>query len=221
MKKKIRLLIADDHSLILEGIRSLLSGIDGIEIIAEALNGTDAVEKTLTAFPNVVFMDLSMPGTGGIEACSIITKKFPEVKVIALTQHEDDVYIHHFLQAGGSGYMLKNSSRDEFLLAIKSVLSGKNYFSAQLAERFISGHFYRKDKEAQAFDEPVFLTKREKEIMKLIAEGLSNLQTSERLHISLRTVETRRRNIMQKLNLRNSIDLVKYAFRHGIIGLSE
>jgi len=220
MKKKIRLMIVDDHSLIVEGIRSLLANSEGIEIVAECTNGKDAVEKAIQLVPDVIFMDISMPGTSGIEACAGIKKQRPEINVIALSQHEDEVYVHHFLQAGGSGYMLKSSAREEFLAAIHCVLEGGRFFSSRLSAILISGHFDKRDAEIDPADHPVHLTYREMEILRLVAEGLTNHQVSNRLHISLRTVETHRRNILQKLNLTNAVSLVKYAMRHGIIGLS-
>lgn len=217
--KKISLLIADDHDLILEGIRSMLHSADHLEIIEEATNGRDAVEKALFCQPDIIFMDISMPVISGIEACAEITRMSPGIKVIALSQHEDEAYIYQILKAGGSGYMLKNSTREEFLTAIKIVMSGEKYFSPHISDRLISGLFTRKKEEYEPKDQPVHLTRREIEIVRLLAEDLSNQEISERLHISQRTVETHRRNVMQKLKINSIVSLIRYAVKHNLIDL--
>lgn len=221
MEKKIRLLIADDHPLILEGLKSMFSQYTFIEIVGESADGRDAVEKAFALKPDVVFMDLSMPGTGGIEACSMIRNENPGIRVIAISQHEDEEYVNLFLKAGGSGYLLKNSSREEFITAIHSALAGKRYFSAQLSDTLISGILAKRYHDRNSSQQEVHLTFREKEILKLIAKGYTNQQISAQLHISLRTVETHRRNIMQKLNLKTAVALVKYALQQGMIGITD
>jgi len=219
--KKIRLLIADDHELILKGIRSMLQSADHLEIIGEAANGSEAIEKALLNVPDVIFMDISMPGISGIEACAEIIRMKPGIKVIALSQHEDEAYVYQILKAGGSGYMLKNSTREEFITAIKYVMAGEKYFSSHISDILISDLFARKEREPEANAQQVHLTKRETEIIRMITGDLTNQKISEQLHISLRTVETHRRNIMQKLNLKSAVSLVRYAIEHRLIGSAD
>lgn len=212
----VRILIADDHQLILNGISDMLRPIKQYKIVGRASNGKEAVEKALLLKPDLIFMDISMPVMNGIEATKIISQKLPLVKILALTQHEEKEYVKQILKSGGSGYLLKNSKKDEFLDAIESVLAGKYYLSKEISEQMISDiitHEQGNNLENKA----VTLTKRETEIIKKIADELSNQEIADELHISLRTVETHRRNIMQKLKVKSVVSLLKYAAQHDII----
>ena len=152
---KITILIADDHEMIRRGISAMLRTITNLEIVGEAINGTEAVAKTLELTPEIVFMDISMPELSGIEACRQILQRLPETKIIALSQHEDGEYVYQILKAGGSGYMLKNSSIEEFDKAIRDVRLGEKYFSAKISEIMINDLVNRKEKENDS-DTPRF-----------------------------------------------------------------
>lgn len=216
--KKIRILIVDDHNLIINGIKSLLSPIQNFEIIGEANDGQQAIDLSLKIKPDVIIMDISMPVLSGIDATKIILEKLPETKVIALTQHEDSEYVIQILNAGGYGYLLKNSKKEEFIDAINTVCEGRKYFSKNISNLLLNDLL--ENKSAKPKEEPkILLTKREKEIIQKIADELSNYQIADELNISLRTVETHRRNIMQKLNLTNVVSLIKYAVANEIVSL--
>lgn len=212
----IRILIVDDHQLILNGISDMLRPIKQYKIVGRASNGREAVEKALSLKPDLIFMDISMPVMNGIEATKIISQELPSVKILALTQHEEREYVKQILKSGGSGYLLKNSKKDEFLEAIESVLAGKHYLSKEISEQMIND-FISTEQDKSQEDKDVTLTKRETEIIKKIADELSNQEIADELHISLRTVETHRRNIMQKLKVKSVVSLLKYAAQHDII----
>lgn len=212
----VRILIVDDHQLILNGISDMLRPIKQYKIVGRASNGEEAVEKALSLKPDLIFMDISMPVMNGIEATKIITQKLPSVKILALTQHEEREYVKQVLKSGGSGYLLKNSKKDEFIEAIEAVTSGKHYLSRQISEQMIND-FITTEQDDTSEHEEIKLTKREKEIVKKIADELSNQEIADELHISLRTVETHRRNIMQKLKVKSVVSLLKYASQHNII----
>lgn len=212
----VRILIVDDHQLILNGISDMLRPIKQYKIVGRASNGEEAVEKALSLKPDLIFMDISMPVMNGIEATKIITQKLPSVKILALTQHEEREYVKQVLKSGGSGYLLKNSKKDEFIEAIEAVNSGKHYLSRQISEQMIND-FITTEQDDTSEHEEIKLTKREKEIVKKIADELSNQEIADELHISLRTVETHRRNIMQKLKVKSVVSLLKYASQHNII----
>lgn len=214
--KEVKILIADDHELILNGITDMLSSVSKYKIVARVKNGKEAVEKTLEIFPDLIFMDISMPEMNGIEATSIISKTLPSVKIIALTQHEENEYVKQILGAGGSGYLLKNSTKDEFIDAIETVMSGKKYLSKKISEQMI-GAMFSNDSEKEQVQSDIKLTRREKEIIRKIADEMSNQEIADELFISLRTVETHRRNIMQKLKVKSVVSLIKYAAQHNII----
>lgn len=212
----VKLLIVDDHELIQNGIRDMLKPIKRFKIVANAMNGKEAIEKAREFKPDIIFTDISMPVMNGIEATKIITSENPEIKILALTQHEENEYVLQFLNAGGDGYLLKNSTKDDFIEAIDTVLAGNRYLSKQVSEQMIS-NLVNKSAASTEDSENIHLTKREKEIIQKIADDLSNQQIADELHISLRTVETHRRNIMQKLKVKTVVALLKYAALHNII----
>ena len=212
----VRILIADDHQLILNGISDMLRPIKNYKIVARAENGEQAVKKALAIKPDVIFMDISMPIMNGIEATKIISKKLPSIKILALTQHEEREYVNQMLKAGGSGYLLKNSKKDEFIKAIESVMDGNHYLSKQISEQMIND-IISTDPDDKSEDEEITLTRREKEIIRKIADELNSQEIADELFISLRTVETHRRNIMQKLKVKSVVSLLKYAAQHKII----
>jgi DNA-binding NarL/FixJ family response regulator len=220
MANEIRLLLADDHAVVRSGLRLLLESQPDMVIIGEAENGEDAIRRTKELGPDVVLMDIEMPGMNGIEAARQIKAQSPRTAVLALTMYEDDQYFFEMLRAGASGYVPKRAAPDELASAIRAVSRGEVFLYPSLAGRLVQDYLLRRDVEAQEppADE---LTPREQEVLTLIAQGLSNGDIAEQLVISSKTVDRHRENIMRKLNLHNRVDLVKYALRKGLIDLEE
>lgn len=216
---RIKILIVDDHQLIINGIKVMIEPVEDFQIIGECNDGNSAVELAIKLQPNVIIMDISMPGISGIEATKLILKNNPEIKVLALTQHEESEYVLQLLNAGGFGYLLKNSRKEEFIEAIFSVSKGVKYFSKKISNLLLNNLLETNAIEKSTVRTKITLTKREREITQKIAEEMSNQQIAEQLNISLRTVETHRRNIMQKLNVKNAVSLVRYAVQHNLVSL--
>lgn len=215
--KKIRILIVDDHQLIINGIKVMIESIEEFHIIGEANDGKEAIIRAAELKPDVIIMDISMPFLSGIEATKRILDELPNTKILALTQHEDNVYVMQMLNAGAYGYLLKNSRKEEFVEAIFNVSRGEKYFSKKISDLLLNNLFQNNKKETDENETKVSLTKREKEITKKITEEMSNQQIADNLNISLRTVETHRRNIMQKLNVKNAVSLVRYAVKNNLV----
>jgi DNA-binding NarL/FixJ family response regulator len=220
MADAIRLLLADDHAVVRSGLRLLLESQPDMVIIGEAENGEEAIRRTKELGPDVVLMDIEMPGMNGIEAARQIKAQSPRTAVLALTMYEDDQYFFEMLRAGASGYVPKRAAPDELASAIRAVSRGEVFLHPSLAGRLVQDYLLRRDVESQEppADE---LTPREQEVLTLIAQGLSNTEIAEQLVISSKTVDRHRENIMRKLNLHNRVDLVKYALRKGLIDLEE
>lgn len=214
--QKVRLIIADDHKLFREGIVNLLSDVDDIEIIGQADNGQEAVDKTLNLRPDVIIMDIGMPVVNGIEATEKILREMPDIRILALSMHSDSQYIKGMLKAGAAGYVYKNCNFEELLEAIRTVYSGKKYLNANLTELLIQ-EYVEKPQAAVTVDPK--LTERELEILKLIGEGKQTAEISNLLFISSKTVGTHKQNILEKLNLKSTAELVKYALKNGIASL--
>lgn len=217
---QIKLILADDHAVVRSGLRMLLEVQADIEILAEVESGTDAVKQTRLLKPDIILMDIQMPGLNGIEATKQIKELAPQTAVLALTMHEDDQYFFEMLHAGASGYVPKRAAPDELLTAIRAVGRGEVYLYPSLASRLVQDYLKRAESGDQTlvYDD---LTPREREVLTLIAEGLSNAEIAEKLVISVKTVDRHRENIMRKLNLHSRIDLVKYALRIGLIDLDD
>ncbi len=220
MSETIRLLLADDHAVVRSGLRLLLEAQPDLAIIGEAENGEEAIRRTAELRPDVVLMDIEMPGMNGIEAARRIKVQSPGTSVLALTMYEDDQYFFEMLRAGASGYVPKRAAPDELASAIRAVSRGEVFIHPSLAGRLVQDYLQRRDVDVQ---EPVAgdLTPREQEVLTLIAQGLSNNEIADQLVISAKTVDRHRENIMRKLNLHNRVDLVKYALRKGLIDLEE
>jgi len=210
-----RILIVDDHELIHLGIANFFHNYDNFEIIGHAYNGNQAIEMTAELHPDIIFMDISMPDMNGMEVTAIILKNDPAVKIIALTQHNEVAYANQILSSGAKGYLLKNSSKEEFYLAMNAVINGKIYISQDISEKIISHSLARSSSEA--INDQIHLTVREIEIIKKIAEGKNNKSIADELFISIRTVETHRRNIMQKLKVTTVVGLLKIASKLNLI----
>ncbi|HTP13263.1 MAG TPA: response regulator transcription factor [Bacteroidota bacterium] len=217
---KIRVLLADDHELVRKGLAKLLEAYKDLTIVGEAGDGLEAVEQTRKLKPDVLVIDLSMPRLSGIEATKVIRKESPDVAVLVLTMHQKEEYVYQIFRSGAGGYVLKDAGKDELATAIRTVAKGEKYFSQQISQIMVEGYIRRSDTRSNpgpndSDGEDVSLTKREKEVLALIAQGMSSEQISERLFISPRTVDTHRTNIMQKLDIHDAANLVKFAIEHG------
>jgi two-component system response regulator NreC len=214
----IRLLLVDDQDIVRAGLRSLLEEHPNLEVIGEAGGGTEAVALAAQLQPDVVLMDLTMPDMSGAEATRRIKEIAPEVNVLALTIHEDEAYFFEMLNAGASGYVPKRASPDDLLAAIRVAAAGNVFLHPIVAGALVQDYLrrVRSGVEHESYDG---LTRRQREVLTLIAEGISNQDIADRLDISVRTVERHRENIMERLNLHSRTDLVKYALRKGLIQL--
>lgn len=212
----IKIIIADDHQLFREGLINLLADTPEIEIVANAENGKDAIEKAIIHRPDIVIMDIGMPILSGIEATRLLKEKMPNIKVIALSMHSDNQYIKGMLEAGASGYLLKSCTYNKLIEAINTVYSGKKYLSEEITNVIIDDYL---GKENDTSGKDPKLSERESEILKLFAEGKSSREISELLFISVKTVGTHKQHILEKLELKTTTDIVKYALKKGIISI--
>lgn len=215
----IRILLADDHKITRQGLRSLLESDKDIEVIAEANNGREAVELSQKLIPDIIIMDVSMPDLNGVEATKRIITDNTTVKVIALSMHSDTLFVSEMLKSGAAGYLLKDCAFEELLQAIKTVSSGKTYLSPSISGVVVDDYLHRLSK-SHVSDVDV-LTDREREVLQLLAEGQSTKQIALKLHISAKTIETHRRQIMNKLDLHTVAELTKYAVRKGLTTLDS
>jgi len=216
MQKNIKIALAEDHTILREGLKSLLSSNPQFDIIGEAADGREAVRCVEKLGPDLILMDLSMPRMSGMEAIREIKNRFPQTRIIALTVHKTDEYLHTTLQAGADGYVLKDATHDELVMAIKNVMKGKSYLSPGVSEKVIEG--YLEGKETAGQDSPwETISPREREVLKLIAEGYKNKEIADDLCISLKTVEKHRANLMKKLDLHNAAALTVYAMQKGLV----
>lgn len=217
---KIRVILAEDHAILRDGLRALLQNDPSLEVIAEANNGQDAVRLAAKLEPDLILMDLSMPGTNGTEAIPLIKRRVPNAKIIALTIHNTEEYVRATLDAGADGYVLKEESHKDLVSAIRNVSNGKTYLSPGICSHVVNGFLSKPEAdqdEAQLHPTWAALTVREREILKLIAEGNRNKDISGYLHISVKTVEKHRANVMHKLNLHSVSDLTAFAIRNNLM----
>lgn len=212
----IRLLIADDHKLMREGLRALLSGESDIEVIGEASNGREIVKMVEDSSPEIVLMDISMPQLNGIDATRQIEDLSGNTRVIALSMHADRLFVQGVLKAGATGYILKDSAFEELAQAVRAVSNGQMYLSPGVAGVVVEG--FLKTNGPPVADE-VSLTAREREVLQLVTKGTSTRDIATQLHISVKTVETHRRQLMKKLDLYTVAELTKYAIRNGLTRL--
>lgn len=216
MEKKLSIVLADDHTILREGLRALLSAVPNFEIVGEAQDGREAVRCVEKLGPDLLLMDLSMPRMSGMDAISEIKKRYPETKIIALTVHKTEEYLLTALQAGADGYVLKDATHDELVMAIQNVMAGKPYLSPGISGKVIEGYLEGKEG-GLSVSTWQKLSQREREVLKLIAEGYKNKEIAEDLCISLKTVEKHRANLMKKLDLHNAAVLTVYAVERGLI----
>ncbi|MBT8331327.1 MAG: response regulator transcription factor [Deltaproteobacteria bacterium] len=216
MDKPIRIVLAEDHTILREGLRALLSADPKFEIVGEADDGREAIRRVDKLAPDLVVMDLSMPRMTGMDAIREIKRRHPATKIIALTVHKAEEYLRTTLQAGADGYVLKDATHVELLLAIQNVLKGKTYLSPSVSNTVIEG--YLEGKEDQIPSPRLgLLSPREREVLKLIAEGYKNKEIAADLFISLKTVEKHRANLMKKLDLHNAAALTSFAIEQGLV----
>jgi len=215
----VRLLLVDDHKMMREGLAALLHDVPDIQIVGEANDGREAIDLIRTLHPDVVVMDVGMPELNGVEATRRIRAEFDGVRVIALSTHTDKRYVHHMLEAGANGYVLKISAHEELIRAVRAASQGRTYLSPEIAglvvERSTSANA---GCETSAYST---LSSREREVLQLVAEGKTSAETAKEMHISVKTVETHRRNIVQKVGLHGTAELTKYAIREGLTSLED
>src|SRR5512140_3496876 len=225
--KKTRILIADDHDVVRSGLKMLLRSHASFSIVAEAADGEEAVRLTDKHLPDIAILDISMPKMDGIEATKQIKEQHPEVKVLILSVHENEEYAYQVLRAGASGYVLKNSGEKEIFDAIRSALSGERFFSPGISKIIVDGFVARSEapsvgeRKNQRTGSKQDLTEREVEVLRFIAQGLTNRQIADQLCLSFRTVNTHRANLMQKLDIHETAGLVRYAINAGLIKLES
>jgi two-component system nitrate/nitrite response regulator NarL len=215
-KKKIRLLLADDHPVVRKGIRSCLDDLD-LEIVGEAVDGQEAIAKVKELLPDIVLMDIDMPKVNGLEATRLLRKENPGVRVLILSVHSNKQYVLQIIQSGAQGYVLKDAAPAELIRAIEAVYSGEPFFSPDVSQMVLSQYMAeagRDDEEGSGR-----LTSREREVLAMIAEGQSNKEMANKLGVGVRTVETHRERVMDKLNIRTVAGLTKYAISNGIARL--
>ncbi len=214
---KTRILLVDDHKILRDGICSLVKGYDDMEVVGEAADGRTAIRLAKELSPDIVIMDISMPDLNGIDATRKIIADNSSVKIIALSMHYDKQFVSEIFKAGASGYLIKDSAFDELEHAIRIVMDGKTYINPQIASLVVESLVSQSSPSShQAFS---LLTEREREVLQLIAEGKSTKQIANDLHVSAKTVESHRRQVMGKLNIRNVAELTKYAIREGLTSI--
>ncbi|MGH9719170.1 MAG: response regulator [Bryobacteraceae bacterium] len=211
----IRVMLSDDHGIVRKGLRFLLEQ-EGMEVVAEASDGRETVRLAEELKPDVVVMDVAMPHLNGIEATAQIVKRLPDIGVVMLSMHSDEVYVLRALTAGAKGYLLKDSAEEDLVRAVRAVADRKSFFSPAIAKALLED-YVRSLQQRGIEDSYDLLTDREKEVLQLLAEGKSNKEVAGVLDLSLYTVETHRTNLMQKLNLHNTAEIVLYAVRKKII----
>jgi len=214
-----RILLADDHEVVRAGLRALLEEQSGWEVVAEAVDGRDAVEKASKLKPDVVVIDIAMPSLNGLEAVRQIVKTVPNAKVLVLTMYDSDPLIQQVLQAGARGYLLKSDAGRDLVSAIDALRRNKTFFTPKVSQMVLEGYLDKSPKEKEAQEEPesLRLTSRQREIVQLLAEGKSSKEVAAVLGLSVKTAETHRANIMRKLDCHSVTELVRYAIRNHII----
>ena len=216
MTSTIKVLLADDHSLFRAGVQALLKEIDGVEVVGEADNGRAALELVRSRDPNVVLMDIAMPEMSGLETAARVSKEFPNVKVIMLSMHAGEEYVMQALRAGASGYLLKDAATSELELAVRAVARGETYLTPTISKRVIDDYLMRTTGTHGPVDQ---LTRRQREILQLVAKGYTSKEMAQMLNLSPKTIETHRTQLMKQLDIHDVAGLVRYAIRVGLVTL--
>lgn len=214
--EQIKVLLVDDHGMVREGLRAMLSLNQDIQVVGEAADGREAIARARACAPNVVVMDLAMPGMDGLQATKRLVSDFPGVRVLVLSQHDSDRHILPVLRAGASGYVLKRSVGAELVAAIRTVHAGDAFLPPRVAQAVV--RYCRQGPEEAVENEDSALTEREREVLKLVVEGHTSQEIADLLHLSKRTVMCHRANIASRLGIHNRMELVRYAMRTGIVG---
>lgn len=214
---KIKLLIADDHHVVRKGIYTILEDEDDIEIVAEASNGEEVLEKLLTVMPDIVLLDIAMPKLNGIETAQQIEKKYKNVKPLIFSMHNNEEYIIKSVESGAYGYILKDSTKDEMLKALRSVAAGQKYFNHQVSNILVESLVNKPKKAASKTKDIYKISKKEKIVLKYIVNGLNSREIAEKLQLSVRTVDNHRAHMMKKTGAKNSIELVKLALKENLV----
>jgi DNA-binding NarL/FixJ family response regulator len=216
MAKPIRVLVADDHTIVRDGLRALLNAESDIQVIGEAQSGREAVQLARKLRPRVVVMDIGMPQLNGLEATRQITKENPRIRLLMLSMHSDSEYVRHALKAGAAGYLLKQSGAADLTTAVRELAGGRTFFSPVIW-KILNGQYLQMIKGKGALPAGDLLTSREAEILQLVAEGNSSKQIAVELSISPKTVEKHREQLMRKLNIHEVASLTRYALAHGVV----
>jgi two-component system response regulator NreC len=211
--KKLRVFIADDHAVLRDGLKALVNAQSDMEIVGEANNGQATREKAKELMPDILLMDISMPELNGVAAAELIKQECPSIKIVVLTAYKDRGYLDRFLKVGASGYVLKFSAADELIEAIRLVARGGTYLDPAMADRIADGYLQSQPLKGEVRRKE--LTRREEEVLRLIAQGHSNKEIGQQLNIAVKTVESHKANLMQKLELRTRTEIVRYALRQG------
>lgn len=215
--EKIRIIIADDHKLFRDGIKSLLSSEEEFQVVAEASNGAELIEQALKIESDLILTDIAMPEVNGISAAKKINESIPDLPILILSMYNSEEFIMDAIRIGAKGYLPKDVSPDELFIAIREVHNGNEYFSHSISEKVMKSFINQTRQKSRIKSNTPSLTDREIEIVKLIAEGLLNKEIADKLNISIRTVDTHKTNIQHKLKLKSSVEIAKYAIRHDLI----
>lgn len=218
MMKKIKIILADDHSVVRSGLRALFRTEKDFQVVGEAANGADAVRLVSRMKPDVVILDIFMPKMNGIEATRLIKEKYRDVKVLILTVQDKEEYVYEMIRAGANGYVLKDAEKSDIFKAVRTLALGESFFSPHISKLILE--YFVKEKNEGESRPPASgrtLTKRESEILRLVAQGLSSRRIAEKLYLSVSTVNTHRANLMQKLNIHDTAGLVRYAMQRGLV----
>jgi DNA-binding NarL/FixJ family response regulator len=213
--EKIRVIIVDDHQIIRDGIKALISGVDGLEIAGEAGSAEELLSRVNSFNADVALVDISLPGISGIKMTQQLAVTHPDLKILILSMHLNEEYVSNALKAGALGYLAKNTTREELITAIRRVAEGQKYLGKEVSEVITAGYIQRAKIDATVENE--ILSRREVEILRLTAEGHGNKEISEKLFISIRTVESHKNHIMQKLGLKSAVEMTRYALKKGLI----
>lgn len=211
--KEIRVLVVDDHAILRDGIHSLLERQEGIRVVGEASNGREALEQVEEVHPDLVLMDIAMPEMNGLDATRLIKERYPEIKVLILTQHDNREYVTPLLQAGASGFVLKRSGGREVVMAIRQVFEQGAYLEPSVARKLLDDYAHP---EGPADQQTPSLTEREMEVLRMVVDGKSNKEIAALLGISPKTVSVHRSNIMMKFEVHNTVELVRYVQKHNL-----
>jgi DNA-binding NarL/FixJ family response regulator len=216
--KQITVLLADDHHIVRDGIRALIEGLEGIEVIGEASDGLEALEKVKELSPDVLLVDISMPNLNGIKTAEAVARQYKQTKSLVLSMHDNEDYVLQSLEAGALGYLLKDTTKDEMLKAIRAVANGDKYFSNPVSGIIANAYLQRiKSSAAPEKAKPVKLSLKEKGILRYLVEGMSSREIAEKLDLSVRTVDNHRFNMMKRLQVKNAVELVKMAIEEKIV----